>query len=77
MHTSELCAECQQKVPILDLDAVVELIRRTISMQEAVEKFKHELTTIPLYFYINQLTRLARLAHKAAGSTMKGGEDDN
>lgn len=62
MKTSDLCKQCQLKVPILDFDAVVMLIR------EVIDTAAHVDTSHDAYLW---LQKAARLAHKAAGSTMK------
>jgi len=68
MEHSDLCPDCQKKMPLMDYDKAVEVIKRII----ALETIKHDYPYRDLSdFNAEKITDLARLAHEAIYSTPK------
>jgi len=65
MKHQDLCPDCQKKMPIMDYDKAVEVIRGVIELDKTYWQTTN-ISTIRTYEIVDDL---ARLAHEAIYST--------
>jgi len=66
MKHSDLCKDCQAKIPLMDYNKAVEVIKAVIKLDTRIWQ-SPELDVATIHDYIQLI---ARLAHEAVGSTM-------